>query len=94
MEEFANKVLSSFEKTCPVCGKKILVACSDNWAYKIKYQGGGIKYFCGYSHWLQEKNKKDRNKRTNQEAYWERMRQKKNRENKKRRERNGSTTNA
>jgi hypothetical protein len=91
-EDFANRVLSSRCRTCPECKKLFIVSCVDLWTYKI---GNGTRTvcYCGYSCWTKAGNRKARTKLTNQEAYWERLRQKKKKENQKRRQKNGSAQN-
>lgn len=86
-----NGVIGIFERPCACCGKIFIVTYPTLYAYKIK-DFPIQKWYCGYKCWIQEVRKKEKDIVNSHEAYYERLRENKNKTEKRRRDKKNATT--
>lgn len=55
-------VFISIDKVCATCGKKFQVICPSDYTYKIKSKADEyvIQWYCGYTHWIEECRKREK----------------------------------
>jgi hypothetical protein len=86
INEISSAVLASRERTCAECGKSFIIQTKELYAYKL-IKDNRTYWYCCYSHWRKYQKQVEQENNRKRDAYYARMRAKKNLENKRRRER-------
>lgn len=85
--EVTRNVFGSLEKVCAECGKVFIVPSTvEAYVYQIRGDKSPVEFYCSYTHFRLGEKRKEQQSKDRVEAYCERLRSNKNKNNQRRRD--------